>query len=64
MFVFPLLEATCRGVIPFYTMERPNESMLGMTGHDGEDCIKGHKGGCDLCGNLIQGFYSFNVFDF
>lgn len=39
MFVFPLLEATCRGVIPFYTMERPNKSMLGMTGHDGEDFV-------------------------
>ena len=39
MFVFPLLEATCRGVIPFYKVERPNKSMLGVTGHGGDGFV-------------------------
>ena len=28
MLAFPLLEATCRGVIPFYTVQRPDKSVL------------------------------------
>lgn len=39
MFVFPLLEATCRGVIPFYKVERPSKSMLGATGHGGDGFV-------------------------
>lgn len=33
MFVFPLLEATCSGVIPFYTMKRTNNE------HDGFESV-------------------------
>lgn len=32
MFVFPLLEATCSGVIPFYTTKRTNDELDGSEG--------------------------------
>lgn len=45
MFVFPRLEATCRGVIPFCTRRKNKKTVSQGTGDAG------------LHGNLTQGFY-------